>query len=26
VGRTEVPACAAVFLMARGVAELGQSF
>ncbi len=25
-GRTEVPACAAVFLMARGVAELGQSF
>jgi len=26
VGRTEMPACAAVFLMARGVAELGQSF
>lgn len=25
-GGTEVPACAAVFLMARGVAELGQSF
>ena len=25
-GRAEVPACAAVFLMARGVAELGQSF
>ncbi|MFB3764246.1 MAG: DNA primase catalytic subunit PriS [Methanotrichaceae archaeon] len=25
-GKTEVPACAAVFLMARGVAELGQSF
>jgi len=25
-GRIEVPACAAVFLMARGVAELGQSF
>jgi DNA primase small subunit len=26
VGRTEVPACAAIFLMARGAAELGQSF
>lgn len=25
-GRTEVPACAAVFLMARNAAELGQSF